>query len=251
MQKRAAVYIFILIWMAVAVQLVVNASMTKDDRIIEAFNVVETMPVESDVEAYGYFGDMYLSADTKEQMLTNLAAKLGVTDDYSITSADGEAFSKSELIKDGAYAKTDLQIISMDTQDENGEDIVQQYFYATITIYNSVDHILYYRDLLEDTFGSIGMEADVNVYLAGEIDGELDKNKKEWLIAAFLEAMNAKEVCANRTKDLYTIYGYTPNEREYVYQNGEKVNVNIAVTFDEEKNKTTVHMAVPFISKSF
>lgn len=251
MQKKAMVYIFILVWVVVAIQFVVNASMVKDDQLIEAFSVVSTIPVESDVEAYGYFGDMYLSEDTKEKMLVNLADKLGVRDGYEMHSLEGDSFSKSQLIKDGAFARTDLQIISMSTQDENGEDILQQYFYATVTIYNSVDHILYYRDLLEDTFSDIGMKADVNIYLAGEMDGELDKDKKEWLVAAFLEAMEAEEVCGNRTKDMYTIYGYTKNEREYVYQNSEKVNVNIAVTYDEETNRTRIHMAVPFISKSY
>lgn len=251
MQKKAAVYIFILIWMVVAVQLVVNASMKKDDQLIEAFSVVNTIPVESDVEAYGYFGDMYLSGETREQMLVNLAEKLGVTEDYEVSSVEGDSFSKSELMKDGAFARTALQIFSMKTQDENGKDILQQYFYATITIYNSVDHILYYRDLLEDTFADIGMKADVNIYLAGEMTGELDKTKKDWLVTSFLEAMEAKEVCGNRTKDTYTIYGYTKNEREYVYQGGDKVNVNIAVTYDREKNKTRIHMAVPFITKSY
>ena len=251
MRKRAAVYIFILIWMVVAMQLVVNATMVKDDQLIEAFSVVRTIPVESDVEAYGYFGDMYLSEDTKEQMLVNLAKKLGITEDFTINSVEGESYAKSQLLKDGAFARTDLQVISINTQDANGEDILQQYFYATIKIYNSVEHILYYRDLLEDTFSGIGMKADVNIYLAGEMEGELDKNKKEWLVTSFLEAMEAKEVYGNRTKDLYTIYGYTKNEREYVYQGGEKVNVNIAVTYDKDKNRTRIHMAVPFITKSY
>lgn len=251
MRKKAAIYIFVLVWMVVALQLVVNATMVKQDQLIEAFSVVSTIPVESDVEAYGYFGDMYLSEETKEQMLTNLAEKLGITEDFALSSIEGDSYSKSHLIKDGAFARTDLQIISMTTQDVNGADLLQQYFYATIKIYNSVDHILYYRDLLEDTFSSVGMKADVNIYLAGEMEGELDKEKKEWLVTSFLEAMEAREVCGNRTKDMYTIYGYTKNEREYVYQGGEKVNVNIAVTYDSRKDRTRIHMAVPFITKSY
>ncbi len=251
MRKKILVYIFVLVWLVVAVQLAVNAGMKKEDQIIEAFSVVDTIPVESDVEAYGYFGDMYLSPETREQMLVNLAKELGITEDYTLESTSGEAFSKSRLVKDGAFARTNLQIISLETQDENGADMIQQYFYTTITIYNSVEHILYYRDLLEDTYENVGMKADVNIYLAGEIDGELTKEKKEWLVNSFLEAMEAEEVCGSRIMDMYTIYGYTPNEREYVYQNSEKVNVNIAITYDEETDKTRVHMAVPFIAKSF
>ena len=251
MRKKTLVYIFILIWMVVAIQLVVNLSITREDQLIEAFNVVDTIPVESDVEAYGYFGDMYLSPETKEKMLVNLAAELGITSDYDLESAEGDSFSRSQLIKDGAFARTNLQIISMEGQDEDGQEKTEQYFYATITIYNSVDHILYYRDLLEDTFANVGMKADVNIYLAGEMDGQLSENKKEWLVKAFLDAMEAHEVCGNRAEDMYTIYGYTRNEREYVYQNGEKVNVNIAITYDEKTDKTMVHMAVPFISKSY
>lgn len=251
MRKRALIYICILIWMVVAVQLVVNATMTKDDQLIEAFSVVRTIPVESDVEACGYFGDMYLSRETKEKMLVNLAKKLGITEDFSLNSVEGDVYSKSQLMKDGAFAKTDLQLISVCTQDADGKDIIEQYVYAAIKIYNSVDHILYYRDLLANTFSDIGMKADINIYLAGEIDGELDKYKKEWLVNSFLETMQAKEVCGNRTEDVYTIYGYTKNESEYLYQDNKKVNVNVAVTYDREKNKTRIHMAVPFITQSY
>ena len=81
--------------------------------------------------------------------------------------------------------------------------------------------------------------------------GRQSEQAREKLVAAFLDCMDAKEVCGNRTEELYTIYGYTRHEREYVYQNGERVNVNIALTYDETQDKTRIHMAVPFISRSY
>ncbi len=251
MRKKEWMYLFILVWMVFGIQLAVNAGMKDDDQLIEAFHEIKTIPVESDVEAYGYFGDMYLSGETKKKMLQNLADKLDIKEGYLIDTVDGGSFTRTSLIKDGAYGKTQLQLITLHTENADGDALNQQYVYATITIYNSVEHVQYYRRQLEKIFADIGMKADVNIYLAGEMHGRQSKEAREKLIEAFLDCMDAKEVCGNRTDDLYTIYGYTRHEREYVYQNGERVNVNIALTYDETQNKTKIHMAVPFISKSY
>ncbi len=250
MQKKTMTYILILIWMVIAAQMVVNISLEPKDKIVEAFHVVSSIPVESNVEVYGHFGDMQLTVAEKEQMLKNLAKQLDITEGYELYSMDGDAYAKSCFILDGAYAKTDMQIISVDTENEGGNPITSQYIYVTITFYNEVENILEGRDMLVELFDSIGVEASTNIYLEGEIKGNLPTAKREWLVQAFLEAMEAKEVCGNRDQLLYTIYGYTENEKQYVYQNGEKVNVNIAITYDEENDKTLLHMAVPFINKS-
>lgn len=244
MQKKASVYIFVLIWTVVAIQMLVNLNLKQDDQIVEAFHVVKSVPVESDVEAYGYFGNMTLTDTQKEQMLINLAKQFGITEDYELTAFEGDGFSKTCLLKDGKFGKTDLQIISMDASQ------VEHYFFVQIRLYNDVEKVLYYRNLLEDTFANIGMTANTNIYLEGEIAGTLTMEQKDWLAKEFLNAMEAKEVTGNRGATLYTIYGYTENEKEYIYQEGEKVNVNLAITYDEKENKTYIHMAVPFISKS-
>lgn len=250
MQKKTMTYILVLIWMVIAVQMVVNTTLKPKDKIVEAFHVISSIPVESNVEVYGHFGDMELSVENKEQMLKNMAKQLGITEGYELYSQEGDAYEKSCLLLDGVNARTDMQVISMDTTDVDGNAITSQYIYITITLYNDVENVLTGRDLLVDMFESIGVEAHTNIYLEGELEGQLSSLKKEWLVQEFLKAMEAKEVSGNRDQYLYTIYGYTQNERQCVYQNGEKVNVNIAITYDEENDKTLIHMAVPFINKS-
>ena len=47
------------------------------------------------------------------------------------------------------------------------------------------------------------------------------------------------------------VYAYSTGINEFVYQDGEKVNVNIAFTYDAENDVTLIHRAIPFIDKSF
>lgn len=251
MNKKAKIYLVLLVWLAAAVQIVVNKSMKQDNQIIEAFSVTESTPVESCIDAYGYFGEMYLSAESKRAMVINLANQLGITDGYEVNTASGDAYEKTELIKDGMYAKTTIQVISMETENAEGKAVTEQYFLVELEIYNDVDQVLTYRDKIEAIFADIGMEADINIYLSGSVSGELLDEEKEAYVTEFLETMNAAEVTGYRSDDMYTIYGYTKDEDKCVYQNGEKVNVNIAITYNEEEDTTYIHMAVPFINKTY
>lgn len=53
------------------------------------------------------------------------------------------------------------------------------------------------------------------------------------------------------TLDYYVAYGYTCGVTDCKYINGRRINVNIAIAYDEERNMTRVVVGTPLINSDF
>ncbi len=251
MSKKGKIYMVALLWAIVSIQIIVNKTVKKEDEIVEAFNISNSVPINSTIEAYGLFGKMYLSKETKENMLVNLAKELGIVEDYTIENTSVQSYEKSTLKKDGKYGNTTIQIVTAGIGDEIAITDQEQYILISIELFNDINSVSELKENVNKIYKNIGIDNTINTCLKGSLNGELTDNKKVEMVDKLLKAMNAEEVVSSTMDNTYNVYGYTKNEDNYVYQMGEKVNVNIAITYDSEEDITYIHMANPFINKSF
>ena len=63
--------------------------------------------------------------------------------------------------------------------------------------------------------------------------------------------MDVTVVEENRSMDLYTICGYTPLLEEHVMQQGSPINLNLAMNYNEEEDRTYIYAAVPILSLDY
>lgn len=251
MKATGKTVLVVLIWLAVMVQLLINRGLEPEGDVVEAFNSSNMVPVEVCISAYGKFGELELAAETKEIMLRNLAKQLGITDGYEITASEGEGYQESTLTKEGKYGTTLLQLVSMDTQKADGEMVTEQTILSDITIYNDIAYAMECKELLEDIYQEIGMQPSMNLYIKGKTEGALSETRREELIDSVMESLNAEEVQEIENDEDYCLYGYTSRFDRVIYQNGKKINVNLAITYHEDEDMTYLHLAVPYISQSF
>ena len=61
-----------------------------------------------------------------------------------------------------------------------------------------------------------------------------------------LDKTGAKVVTGNKSDELYTIYAYDKDIKESVELGEGKVNVNISMEYNSDKNKTIVYYSVPY-----
>lgn len=251
MKLSGKVILIALVWLAVFVQVFINRGIERKENVVEAFSSSEAIPVEACVSAYGEFGEMELAAKTKETMLRNLAKKLGITDGYDITASEGDSYRESTLTKEGKYGKTVIQIVSLDTINEERQPITQQTIICDITVYDDMEYAMECKELLEDIYEEIGIKASMNVYLKGKTPGALTLERRQEIVDTLLEQLNASVVQVIDNDDYYCLYGYTNRFDRVIYQYGKKINVNLAVTYDENEDMTYLHLAVPYISQPF
>ncbi len=249
MTGKVKISFMIVVWSIVAIQMYVNYRQ-EASRALTAFSVVKDESLTETIKGYGYFETMKLGTVSRKKMLEKLAKDLGITDGYTFTSGAGDGYKKLILTKRGRHATTILQIVSLsDELDESG--VPEQYIAVDITTkkkYNSAVE-LYHR--VKKLYKDMGLNGRVSLEVEAEQKGNVIADKGEETFDELLSGLNAKKVDAITDNGIYTVYGYTRNERDHLMLNGRKVNVQIVMSYDEEKDKTYFKIGMPIVNTSY
>lgn len=248
MTKKAKNSLLILVWSIVAVQMYVNyqGSVNGSEQVVTAFSVVDDKVVGEVVEGYGYFDTMELSDEVKKNMLENLALKMGITDGYTFSEGRGDGFTKYVLTKEGKYATTILQVISL-----LGKDEPEQYITMKITTAENVDKAFGLYEKVKRIYEEIGVEGQVSLEVEMEQQGNVLETPDKNLEKEILSLAKAETVDTIRENDIYTVYGYTKLEDSYLVLNDEKVNIQLVMTYDEAQDKTYIKAGLPIVNSSY
>lgn len=249
MTRKVKLCFLILVWSIVAIQVYVNYwEREKNTALaVTAFSVMEDSITEEWIKGYGHFGTMKISEDIRKKMLKNLAQKLGITEGYTFTMGQGDDYEKMLLTKEGKYAVTTLQIISMMGKGDEPE----QYIVIEICTKEPVTDAMGLYQKVKRVYKEIGMEAQVSLEVEMEQTGNYAGKEGEALIQDVLDFTKAKRMDDIKENGIYTVYGYTRQEDSYLTLNGKKVNIQMVMSYAEEEDKTYVKIGVPLVNSSY
>ena len=218
------------------------------------------------IEGYGKFGVCYLTQEEKEKLVKNIASALGITSSYGLATVYEEEVNTTVLSKNSVNGSVTIKAITQEqqgtdntaTEDEQAYDsttesglAANQYVYVNITVNNDMDCASSYRELVEGMFDAMGIQGNVNMNLVGSLEGALNSTEKNELADGLLDRLDAKVVAENRDSDIFTIYAYSKGAGSYITIGGSKINMNIAIGYDEEQNRTKVYLASPVNSLDY
>ena len=218
------------------------------------------------IEGYGKFGVCYLTQEEKEKLVKNIASALGITSSYGLATVYEEEVNTTVLSKNSVNGSVTIKAITQEqqgtdntaTEDEQAYDsttesglAANQYVYVNITVNNDMDCASSYRELVEGVLDAMGMQGNVNMNLVGSLEGALNNIEKNELADGLLDRLDAKVVAENRDSDIFTIYAYSKGAGSYITIGGSKINMNIAIGYDEEQNRTKVYLASPVNSLDY
>lgn len=253
MDTKKKIYVLVLIWAAVFVQILITKGINRESRMVAQVmsDGIENVTA-AEVKLYAAYGEESMDAGKRETLVKKLGGKLGITSGYEVVQKeDGDAASTA-LVKKGANGDTTIRLISMQETSADGKDRQENYLMTELVLKNqSTEDIYSCKEMLEQLYEGLGMEASSNIYLCSQEKGRMTEEEIEQATQDFLSTMHAKKRKTIELDNTSCIYGYSDNINEYVYQDDERVNVNIAFSYDEDEDITYIHRAIPFIDKSF
>ncbi len=248
MTKKVKISFLILVWSIVAVQMYVNTEERTDteDEVVTAFSVMDEGVTGETIQGYAYFGKMEISDEVKEEMLKNLAWKLGIQDGYEFSTGQGDGFSKMTLTKKGKYATTLLRIITI-----TGQETPEQHITVQIDTVADVEKAfsLYHRT--KEVFEEIEVDGRVSLEVEMEKAGDVWKTKGKKFAEEIFDLGKAKTVDVIEENEIHTVYGYTSSESAYLTLDGNKVNMQVVMSYDEVGDKTYVKVGLPIVNSSY
>lgn len=252
MKKRILTGLAI-VWTVLLIQVGITYFAVREPDAREAFGTLEITGVGSYIDAYGYYGDVYLTEETRRQMLVNLAKELGITEGYEVTASEGDSYSKLSLGKMGKGSTTGIDLVSYEGTNQEGEATHEQYILINLRLEDQGKEIGTYKNRVEQIYRNIGIEPVLGYGIQGTMLRKTDENTREDIAKGLFGEMNAAYVTkvSGDAGQYESIYGYSRDIKRYVYQNGEKINVNVVFTYDEEGDRTNIYLAVPFLNESY
>ena len=244
---KRAMYAVIVLWAVLTAVYMTNMGRADKVSISTAFtdsvDGEEWCELDTYIEGYGKFGVCYLTQEEKERLVENIASALGITSSYGLATVYEEEVNITVLSKESVDGSVTIKAITQEPQ--------VQYVYVNITVYNNIDCAVSYRELVEGMFDAMGIQGNVNMNLVGSIEGTLNSTEKNELADGLLDRLGAKVVTENRDNDIFTIYAYSKGAGSYITIGGNKINMNIAIGYDEEQDRTKVYLASPINSLDY
>lgn len=250
-RTKITLYIATVLWVAVATQMVVNKVFQEDFKITEAFVKTDTEEMQSSIEVVAEYKSGTISDDNKKEVILGLAAAIGLNVDEDITVWEEDTRSEYYYSKQAKQATSEIKIVSME-QEEQDEILIKNYIIVRISILQGIQSVDQYKSVLEDALQELGVESkQFTLKFEGNREGNLSTDQKHEVASLLVGELQGKIALEYDEGDLFTVYAYTGMLNEYVTTMGNKINIQIAITYNELTNKTKIALATPILNENW
>lgn len=256
-KKGKAILTLGVIWITAFVLIVATRETNKnaDDGLVTAFASGEYIDTKGTVSVYVNYGNKYLTDKDRQQIIEEIATTLGIEKEIVLDIKRGELENGSSVTTTysciGNNARTDISIITIEGTSSSMVMSTEQYILVDISIDNSVESAVYYKECIDKYFKDMGINADITLSFKGSVKGTLNKNQKNKICENILECLDGKLITGSTSDELYTVYAYSDSIEEYVVNGTTKSNINVAITYDSVSDLSWVYVATPILSESY
>lgn len=236
-------------WVFVFLKLLAGALFEKNTSLVAAFSVTNPDAISATVEvAAKYPGENWEEKEQKK-ILGEVADAIGLWLDNEPEITETEQRTERRYYKDALAADTELKAITLRKTENAGEVPEQeQYLYAKICLNESLETVLAYKTLLEQTLQELSCtEISTTIQLVGDYAGYLPLERRNEITEKILSALEAEVVYEYKEADLYTIYAYTAGLDNYITVEDKRINVHIAMSQNEDRYRTVLYLASPIL----
>ena len=253
------IYILAVLWMAVGAQFLVRKVFARETGITQAFVNTDSGLVESTLEVTAAYGKDTLTEAEKKNLISYIAKGLGIKTEEEVDVTSNESRIEMTFVRKAKKANTIIKVISLldnpvtdaFAQVEESREAMH-YIVVRLTIFEDMDSdILAYQERLENLLEELDIKQksmNTTLQFSGSYAGDLSLDEKNKIADEMIGNLEGKVVFESRENDLYTIYAYTGSIPEYITVDHNKINIQVAMSYDQSTDTTKVYLATPIIS---
>lgn len=239
------------LWIAVITQVVVNHLFLKDFQITEAFIKTDMEEMESSLEIIAESQSEFLSETGKKEIILKIANAIDLNVDRDITVIKEGSYSEYSFTKQAKSASSEIKVISLE---EEKKDTAQMshYIIIRINVLKSIQSIDNLKNDIDKALTDLGISnRQITMEFYGAYNGLISKDEKKSIAKNLVKELHGEIILEYEENELFTVYAYTGLINDYIMSLDSKVNIQIAMTYDEELNKTMISLATPILSQGY
>lgn len=269
----------------------VSANVIAENSLEKVFKNSNIHKADCEIEGYYYLGEKYYGESGSLELIDKIAERLGVNSEYYYDKYRTDAGSVAVMKKEGKSSELELELITTEYQESQNVIAQRNYLSVSLNIKGSLESGYYYKNLIEKTMKEICREENddkansenisendkkssntvngekaankdeevstsiisQNLYMVikGKIYGEIDKEQENKIAKGILKSFQAKEIFNGQNDEHMNVYGYTEILSDYVAIGSDKININIAFSYNEKENITYVYVGSPIVNYDY
>lgn len=251
-KSKTVLYIIGVLWVAVIMQLAVSKFMRPEGNLLEAFLNTNSNISSFELEMAANYGNGFLSEDDKKELIYFIGKKIGLQIEENVILDREYGDSQLSVSKSGKNAESQIKVTSIKKEDEMGFVSFHHYIIVRLKVFTNPQSVLGYRAVIEELFKELKAEdIQTNMQISSQYRGKLSLEEMNKIADHMIRSLEGKVAYENREENLFTIYGYTGLLSEYIKTLGNKINIHVAIDYDEGTDHTNVYLGTPVINKGY
>lgn len=104
---------------------------------------------------------------------------------------------------------------------------------------------------MANIFVPLEIRPELSVFLKGSLDKRLAQQEQEQIAKQILTRIGARHLEGISLPEMVSLTGYSPLIKDHLRIGRQKVNLNVATTIDEIRNKTIVRLGTPLLDGEY
>lgn len=214
-----------------------------NNSIIDILNKSKFKPIEANINTYAILNNPLINLQQLKSYFKFVEAKIGIVADNDLITID----DKQNLEIKQSY-KTQNVKLTINLKTINSANT---YLIVDTTIYNNYNNTILAKAKLENIFKALNLDSNTNLSITGYYEGNLDYEQKKSVAANIMTKAEAKFKQDYVTDRIYSVIGYTKLINEYIYKERQKININLALRYNNYENRTYLYLATPIITTEY
>ena len=219
---------------------------------IEALSmIVETTGAEiaeGEVQFFAVLNQKFCDLAELEEILREVAALTGL-DVNEVEKSEGETFRVVDTYGKTASGLSGHLVVQSNPGD--GEEVLPQTYLLLVCGEASREDLAAEIANLNQTLTEYAPNGQLTYYLTGYFAGQPGQKEMEKMARRGLSAVRGKVVEGMQNEDLISLTGYTPLLTQHMNSAGKRINLNIAIRYDDYLQKTVVSAGFPLIHSPY
>lgn len=250
-RTKLTLYVAAVLWLAVVMQVAMNKIFYDNLRIAQAFVSTNTENMVSTLEIAAEYKKDFLSEEDKKQLIKKIADSIGLAVDKEISSIHDGVRSEYSFGKKAKNADTMIKVVSLAKETDSAIKM-KHYIIIRLSISKGIRSMDQFKDRLDKLLDRLGTgNRQVTLQYEGTMNGALAPKDKEKIADDLIRELKGRRAISHDEGNIYTVYAYTGLLDEYIISAGIKVNIQVAFSYNEQEDKTTVYLATPIINASW
>lgn len=245
--KKILAYVIVIVVGVMMMKGIEANDLEGNRKFVEAFSATTFKVEEAELNIWGEYRPKYMKTNEMGAVVNEIASLLGVQGVVPIIEESDT--KKTYLVtKTAQDATTKIQFVETITPLDDKTYQAKNYLVINIVLHNKCNSITYFQELLTDYFTKLEITPTIGLTITGSKPGTLSEDMAQATMTDLVQALNGEIKSVFLEDEIKSVYGYTKYVEDYVTANGEKINMDLAVTYNELENKTYLYGAIPVIT---